>query len=524
MKNFKIYTLLLVSAFMTFSCDEEDKLISDILEDTALPSVDGEPGSLDLSNYVALGNSLTAGFQDGALYTSGQQNSFCALLSKQFQSAGLAGSDYVFPDINSENGYYRVSKGVIEGKLILNLGEQDLEATEGENKIGTRATADQIASLTNFGVPGINISDLDNENLGNPGSPDFNPYYLRFSSDPVTFKSTVLDDAIAREPSLVSLWIGANDYLSYALDGASSGALTDQGTFQTQLVAHLTKLVSSPSSAAAKGVVLNLPPVTLLPYFRAIPYNPIPMTEQAQVDAVNGAYANYNAGVQGALANKIITQEEADKRTISFDLGDNGAVIIDEYLTDVATLSGGAIPIPKYRQTDSTDLIILPAKTVLGTLADPSNESSVIGVGVAVEDSLILTYDEQVEVVTARATFNGVIDAVLANAAFANYKLVDVHPFFADAFGLSADQATALALSAAGVAAADGELGITYQGIDYSPDFTPNGLWSNDAVHPNPRGHGIVANQVINVLNEEFEASIPLITIQELWPSPFKLE
>ena len=33
-------------------------------------------GSVDFSKYVAIGNSLTAGYADGALYTSGQENSY----------------------------------------------------------------------------------------------------------------------------------------------------------------------------------------------------------------------------------------------------------------------------------------------------------------------------------------------------------------------------------------------------------------------------------------------------------------
>ena len=33
-------------------------------------------GEADFSNYVALGNSLTAGFADNALYIQGQENSY----------------------------------------------------------------------------------------------------------------------------------------------------------------------------------------------------------------------------------------------------------------------------------------------------------------------------------------------------------------------------------------------------------------------------------------------------------------
>ena len=41
-------------------------------------------GSLDLSKYVSLGNSLTAGYTDGALFKASQQMSMPNLLAQKF--------------------------------------------------------------------------------------------------------------------------------------------------------------------------------------------------------------------------------------------------------------------------------------------------------------------------------------------------------------------------------------------------------------------------------------------------------
>ena len=38
-------------------------------------------GEADFSNYVALGNSLTAGYADGTIYLTGQLNSYPVLLA-----------------------------------------------------------------------------------------------------------------------------------------------------------------------------------------------------------------------------------------------------------------------------------------------------------------------------------------------------------------------------------------------------------------------------------------------------------
>ena len=40
-------------------------------------------GSVDMTKIVSVGNSLTAGFMDNALYAAGQTNSFPAILAKQ---------------------------------------------------------------------------------------------------------------------------------------------------------------------------------------------------------------------------------------------------------------------------------------------------------------------------------------------------------------------------------------------------------------------------------------------------------
>ncbi|MDH5355799.1 MAG: G-D-S-L family lipolytic protein, partial [Gammaproteobacteria bacterium] len=45
-------------------------------------------GTADFSNFVAIGDSLTAGYADGALYRHGQENSYGAILAQQFALVG----------------------------------------------------------------------------------------------------------------------------------------------------------------------------------------------------------------------------------------------------------------------------------------------------------------------------------------------------------------------------------------------------------------------------------------------------
>ena len=61
-------------------------------------------GAVDFTTYVAVGNSLTAGFSDGGLYLEGQQNSYPNLLAQQFKFVG--GGDFAQPlfQQGQENG------------------------------------------------------------------------------------------------------------------------------------------------------------------------------------------------------------------------------------------------------------------------------------------------------------------------------------------------------------------------------------------------------------------------------------
>src|SRR6478735_8910552 len=52
-------------------------------------------GDLDLTKYIAVGNSLTSGYSDGGLYREGQLNSYPNILAGQFLQVG--GGEFVQP-------------------------------------------------------------------------------------------------------------------------------------------------------------------------------------------------------------------------------------------------------------------------------------------------------------------------------------------------------------------------------------------------------------------------------------------
>ena len=490
---------MLACTFIVASCSE-DELIEERLEANPIVLDDtGAPGSLDLSNYVALGNSLTAGFMDFALYDIGQQNSFPNILGQQFQISGVGGGTFNQPDINSANGFNSsfsdLGAGVIAGRTELSLSALAPVATAGE--LPTLYEGDRT-QLNNFGVPGILLSQLTSPLTGTPGSPLENGLYTRFATAPGT--STILGDAIATNPTFYTLWAGNNDVLIYATSGGAGPVpITDAASFQADMTNVLSQLVAT----GAEGVVINIPPVLLIPFFRAVPWNPLPL-DQASADQLNAAYAAYNGGLQLALANMLITQEEADRRTINFAASTGSPIVIeDENLSDLSGLG-----LPNLRLSEATDLLPITTASVL---------ASGVGTSTPAADQFILTFEEQVEIITAVATFNAIIDGVIAtiNAQAGSTVIAkfDIQPLFADIAGLTPALATQLALSPAAIAAADGELGLVIDGVRYEPDFSPSGIFSTDGVHPNPKGHAIVAKEIVELMNSTWESTIPAVDI-----------
>lgn len=538
-----LYNKLIISTFAlaALACSSEDDLVEDWIEVNEVEVEVPVSGDLDFSNYVAIGNSLTAGYADNALFPEGQESSFPNILAAQFALTG--GSEtFVNPDIVSGNG--NSGGDPASGRLFIDLEVAlaalagDPDASIGDAIVPTApspitTSSNTGASLNNFGVPGARVVDIVTAGYGT-----LNPFFGAFQSAPTT---SVIADAASASPSFYTIWIGSNDVLGYAISGGSAGesfdpfnpsTITDQATFSASLSAALDAMGN------ADGVILNVPPVTIIPYFQIVTQlsGGIKVLPPGSIDAATAAFLNsgsaygaYNAGLDALVGMAPgFTQAEADFRKISFTADEaNAPVITDESLTD---LSGFGLASIRQAQVDATtgasDLFPLTALDSLGVERVEGNSATTLGVGIPLPDQYSLTMDEQANAIAAYAGFNA---AIAAEAdARSNITLVDVGPLFADMFGLSAAQAAGLQLSAAAQAAADGDQGIETGGINLVPLSLSqaelyNSVWSVDGVHPNSRGNALVANEIIKVLNANFNATIPLVNPLEFDPinAPF---
>ena len=335
MKNiFKSTILLLSVALVMNACDGSgESLINERLEENPLPTpATYSSGSADFSNFVAIGNSLTAGYMDGALYNLGQQNSIPNIMAEAFAQTTDGDYDFVQPFINSENGFNTVASPNPALSTILGRFQLDINVPGPSPVInGEAITAYNGEPVNNFGVPGIVTGQLLTPLTGGPADPSnpaFNPFYQRFASQPGT--STILGEAIAAQPTFFSLWIGNNDVLGYAASGASNPAiLTSDVDFSTQYNAVIDQLMAN---TTAKGVVANIPPLLGTPVFQAVRWNNITL-DAATAAAVNAGLGQVNQVIQGC-ANVGVAQSDIDQRLMSYSEGDNPILVIDEELDD----------------------------------------------------------------------------------------------------------------------------------------------------------------------------------------------
>lgn len=462
-KNIK--WLLLVSLTVVASCSDDDEIV-------VHNSSDGQPltaGTADFSKYVALGDSFAAGFSDNALFIEGQKGSYPAVLAQQFALVG--GGEFKIPFMADNVGGFAGST-TYTPRLYFNGTAPASVGSPPFNQVSTTTLTPLGGSFNNMGIPGAKSFHLLAPGYGSGAG---NPYFARFASSGAT---TVIADAIAQSPTFFSLWIGGNDVLGYATTGGDgTNPITPTATFDGAYSGLISQLVAG----GRKGVVANLPYVSSLPFFKTVPHNPVPLDAPTIALLMNttSGYGQYNGAIQFALANNLISADEATRRTIAFTPGNgNKVVMVDSYLTD---LTGYGIP--SYRQATVEDLIVLPASSFIGTTVG-GNPQLVNGVSVPLADKWVLSKDEILEVQIATDAYNATIQA----AATANGLA------FVDAKQIMTQ------LSSPG--------GISGNGFTLTSAFVTGGAFSLDGVHPSPRGYALIANKFIEAINAKYGSNL----------------
>ncbi len=507
--NYRGYTLSLL-LLLGAACSQEDIDLKEPETTTDTSCEDATAGSADFTKFVVIGDALTTGFQAGALFTEGQNNSLGKILNKQFECAG-GSATFNQPDINSVNGYNSTNSnpgaGIILGRLVLfdsdgsgpktasptPAGYPGVPAPYNTADIPTAYTGDKT-KLNNFGVPGIILGQILTAATGGPNAPAnpaYNGLYARFASVPGT--STILGDAIGAQGTFFLFWAGNGDVLAYAVAGGSGPVSpTDPNAFSEQYNLAINSILGS--NANIKGVVGNIPDVATIPHFTTVKWNAIPLDAATAGTVTTNLANNYNAFLDQIASAGAITAAERDLRKISYAAGQNPILLTDETLTDLSPYmqgpAAGLLPYAKARQTKNTDLVPLSAGAILGTTVG-GNAQMVYGVTVPLEDKYILTSTEVNEIRTRTTALNNIIKGVVESNS--RLALADVNSTF----------------SALVTATAEVKSGVTI-----TPTLTPpTGAFSEDGIHPNSRGYAYVANVFINAINAKFGSTVPQVNL-----------
>lgn len=446
----KLLVTVLLFSFIFISCDDFSELDAPVKQPV-------ETGSADFTRFVAIGNSITAGYQSGTIYQSGQMYSYPNLIAQQVgvkfempyvSDPGLGGRMEV-QSLSPFTIYYNTSTGA-----PLNLNYP--------------------APYNNLGVPGALVYDVLYATSSTTcasyvfgGTP--NPYFDLILRNSALGIGTQLQQALAQNPTFVTLWIGNNDVLGYATSGGTSPAAPTNATTFTQIFGAIGQYLAQ---SGVKVVVANIPNVTTIPFFTTV-----------------GAQMALNPGIPWTTLPLGFVYQKAGETGVG-----SGSATSQNLLqgTILVTLKGSAYASLLGQHTGKfyrdNHFPSLPAgiDTTQPFGFHPQNPFP---------NAFVLDADEIVIANNAVTSFNASIAGVANNLGFG---LVDINAIFN------------------GFRAADFTGGTFIDGVTFKTLYVSGGLFSLDGVHPSSQAHGIIANEFIKVINAKWGAKIPLVNVGKI--------
>lgn len=470
MKNlfYKTGALALFAGVLLTSCDP----------DIDTPS--SSAGTADFTSYVAVGNSLSAGYADNGLTLPGQQASLPAILASQFQKAGGGAFEQpLFPeDKPNGSGYLRLAGFTPQGQPITQPVTTDL-AVRGQNEKGAPLYTKYTENVNNLAIPGIKTADIKTPGYG---STQGNAYFERLADNPAqTYLQYVQAQAEAANHTFFSVWIAENDVLGYATSG---GAFETDPRYKITPVAdfdaNFKELLDVLTADKQKGVLITVPDVTSVPFFTTLG------PSIKQVLATNN--------IPGMVAITGSGRDRTQFAAAQIGAAENG-IYFPLTASSYAPLIGQ--PTGKYwrelaKQLSPSQDPLVVRLTLAGVLANYGIDTTAmfgLSAGNPLPSALVLDPVEQAKIKTATEGYNQIIKA---QATARDLAFFDANAYFKSIQG-----------------------GFAANNVGYSPAFITGNLFSLDGIHPTPRGYAVVANEVIDAINAKYNANIPKADITQ---------
>ncbi len=265
-KHYAIPTLLAFALVGCLGIESGDHKSESKQEDSELQYAlrESHSGKKVKVTYVAVGNSLTSGFQNNGLRRDWQEASYPALIAK-----AMSIEDFELPLIDTPGiGLQRIN-GQPTTPLIL-------EGNSIAPKILTRPISEMLLNATlnrpynDLGVPGATTLDfLRAYNAATSQSPN-NPFFNIVLRGEQFHNATMLRQAVMLNPKVMTLWIGSNDILG----GITAGTVIE-GTTVTPVSIYTSLmdlgLDTLLRETKAHLFLANIPGVTTIPFATALP-------------------------------------------------------------------------------------------------------------------------------------------------------------------------------------------------------------------------------------------------------------
>lgn len=522
MKNILKYTFL-STLFLGFVACDVDNTLPEIKGD-AENVISLEAGSVDFSNYVAIGASFTAGFTDNGLFKASQENSFPNILANKFAIVG--GGTFTQPLMNDNYGGLILLGNPVNHPITTERLFTERLIFNGEGPAPLKSVNPAAMSTTDFalnnpkgpfnntGVPGAKSFHLIASGYGNLANFPVaaNPYAIRVAENTNT---SIIELAVSQKPTFFTLSeFGGNDVLGYATSGGDgTNPITPIADFNFALDVVTKALLAT----GAKGAVANLPYITSLPHFTTVPYAPLDPSNAefgAQIPLLNTIFSAINQVYAGA---------GEPERSIVFSTTSASPVIIyDEDVTDLtmqiaATLGASSTFIPfveslglpgaaaplvaqllgnQYgaaRSATKDDLLVLPSSGIIGKVNEKAlvelitqsvgllptslaGQFSLEGITLPLADKWVLTPKEQEEIRIATDAYNA---SLKATATTNGYAFVDLNS----------------------VLQQSSTVGLKFDGYTLNSSLVTGGLVSLDGVHLTARGYALMANKILEAID-----------------------
>ena len=231
---------------------------------------------IDLSRLIVIGDSLSAGFQNGSLLASQQINGYATLLAEQ------AGTPLPLPLI--------AAPGIPNVMTLIDPGPPPVVGTLPGLSIGR---IDPTQQVMNLAVPGHGVWDVLN-NRPDFAFDDLTDLVLGLPGLFAGISLSQVEWAEALQPTTILVWVGSNDVLGAVVTGDAAN-ITPPADFADDYTEMMQRLAAT----GATLVIANVPDPTILPF----------LTSALELSEISGIPLEILAAVFGVGPNDFVTPD-----------------------------------------------------------------------------------------------------------------------------------------------------------------------------------------------------------------------